>query len=47
MNIAIIGSGISSLVAARKLHAVHQVTIFEANDYVGGHTNTVDVQTDA
>lgn len=46
MNIAIIGSGISSLVAARKLQTAHQVTVFEANDYVGGHTNTVDIQTD-
>ena len=44
MNIAIIGSGISSLVAARKLHPVHQITVFEANHYVGGHTNTVDVE---
>lgn len=46
MNIAIIGSGISSLVAARKLHSEHQITVFEANDYIGGHTNTVDVETD-
>jgi len=45
MNIAIIGSGISSLVAARKLQSDHQITIFEANDYIGGHTNTVDVET--
>jgi len=45
MNIAIIGSGISSLVAARKLHTDHQITVFEANNYIGGHTNTVDVDT--
>jgi len=45
MNIAIVGSGISSLVAARKLHAEHNITVFEANDYIGGHTNTVDVET--
>lgn len=45
MNIAIIGSGISSLVAARKLYAEHQITVFESNDYIGGHTNTVDVET--
>ena len=44
MNIAIIGSGISSLVAARKLNADHQITVFEANNYIGGHTNTVDVE---
>ena len=44
MNIAIIGSGISGLVAARRLCAEHEVTVFEANDYVGGHTNTIDVE---
>jgi predicted NAD/FAD-binding protein len=46
MNIAIVGSGISALVAARELHAQHQITVFEANDYIGGHTNTVDVETE-
>jgi predicted NAD/FAD-binding protein len=45
MNIAIIGSGISSLTAARRLYSRHQITVFEANDYIGGHTNTVDVRT--
>jgi predicted NAD/FAD-binding protein len=44
MKIAIIGSGISGLTAARRLCAEHEVTVFEANDYVGGHTNTIDVQ---
>ncbi len=43
MRIAIIGSGISGLVAARHLHAVHELTVFEANGYAGGHTNTVSV----
>ena len=45
MKIAIVGSGVSGLVAAYKLHPHHQVTVFESNDYVGGHTNTVDVTT--
>ena len=40
MNIAIIGSGISGLVAAYHLSTEHQITLFEANDYVGGHTHT-------
>jgi predicted NAD/FAD-binding protein len=43
-RIAIVGSGISGLVAAHLLHADHEITVFEANDYVGGHTNTVDVE---
>jgi predicted NAD/FAD-binding protein len=43
MRIAIIGSGISGLTAAYYLHQKHQVKLFEANDYIGGHTNTVDV----
>ncbi|MDN0120098.1 FAD-dependent oxidoreductase [Yersinia frederiksenii] len=43
MRIAIIGSGISGLTCAWKLAKKHQVTLFEANDYPGGHTATVDV----
>jgi uncharacterized protein len=43
MRIAIIGSGIAGLTAARRLCPQHEVTVFEANDYVGGHTNTIDV----
>jgi predicted NAD/FAD-binding protein len=43
MRIAIVGSGISGLVAAYLLHEDHEITVFEANDYIGGHTHTVDV----
>ncbi|UCG56788.1 MAG: FAD-dependent oxidoreductase [Phycisphaerales bacterium] len=46
MRIAIIGSGISGMVAAYLLHREHDVTVFEANDYVGGHTRTIDVTLD-
>ena len=46
MKIAIIGSGISSLTTARRLSPHHEVTVFESNDYIGGHTNTVDVSND-
>lgn len=44
MDIAIIGSGISGLVAGHHLHRDHQIVVFEADDRIGGHTNTVDVQ---
>lgn len=43
MRIAVIGTGISGLTAAYLLSEDHEVVVFEANDYVGGHTNTVDV----
>jgi uncharacterized protein len=43
MKVAIVGSGISGLVAAYRLHPHHEITLFEANDYIGGHTNTVQV----
>ncbi|WP_072669604.1 NAD(P)/FAD-dependent oxidoreductase [Vibrio injensis] len=44
MKIAIIGSGVSGLTCGHYLHQQHDVTIFEANDYIGGHTATVDVE---
>ena len=43
MKIAIIGSGISGLAVAHRLHTRADVTLFEAGDYFGGHTHTVDV----
>lgn len=43
MKVAIIGSGISGLVAAYRLSPSHEITVFEANDYVGGHTHTHDI----
>lgn len=46
MKIAIIGSGISGLTAAYLLNRQHQISVFEASDWVGGHTHTVDVQVD-
>lgn len=43
MRIAIIGSGISGLTAAYLLHREHQIVVYEQNNYIGGHANTVDV----
>ena len=42
-RIAIVGSGISGLSAAHHLKGQAEVTLFEAGDYFGGHTHTVDV----
>lgn len=42
-RIAIIGSGVSGLTCAHYLISEHDVTVFEANDYIGGHVNTIDV----
>jgi predicted NAD/FAD-binding protein len=43
MRIAVIGAGISGLVCAYLLSDEHEVTVYEANDYIGGHTHTIDV----
>ena len=44
MKIAIVGSGIAGLTCAYLLQRQHQITLFEASDWVGGHTHTVDVE---
>lgn len=46
MRIAIIGSGISGLACAWRLSQDHEVTLFEAGDYLGGHTHTHAVEQD-
>ena len=40
LKIAIIGSGISGLTSAYILNKKHDITIYEKNDYIGGHTHT-------
>ncbi len=43
MKIGVIGSGISGLSAALFLQSKHEVTLYEKNDYLGGHANTINV----
>lgn len=45
-RVAVVGSGISGLSVAWLLSQKYQVTLFEAGNYLGGHTNTVDVTVD-
>lgn len=42
-RIAVIGAGISGLACAWLLARTHRVTLYAADDYLGGHTHTVDV----
>jgi uncharacterized protein len=46
MKIAIIGTGVSGLVAAHRLAPEHELVVYEASDRIGGHTHTVPVQAD-
>jgi uncharacterized protein len=45
MKIAVVGAGVSGLTCAHLLHPEHDLTLFEAGPYAGGHTNTVRVDT--
>ncbi|MBX9952141.1 MAG: FAD-dependent oxidoreductase [Candidatus Obscuribacterales bacterium] len=42
-RVAIVGSGIAGLGCAHLLHDEYEIVLFEKNNYVGGHTNTIDV----
>ena len=46
MRIAIVGTGISGLVAAHLLHRAHEIVVYEAGERVGGHVNTIRVDTE-
>ena len=46
LRVAVVGSGIAGNVVAYRLHAQHDITVFEANAWPGGHTNTIDVEED-
>jgi predicted NAD/FAD-binding protein len=43
MKIAVIGSGISVLAISYLLNKKHNITLFEKNDYIGGHSRTVEI----
>jgi predicted NAD/FAD-binding protein len=43
LRVAIVGSGISGLVCAYFLNKNYEIKFYEKNDYIGGHSNTVDV----
>ena len=44
MKIAVVGGGVSGIVAAARLHGSHEVTVFEAEGRLGGHTHTIAVE---
>jgi predicted NAD/FAD-binding protein len=44
VRIAIVGGGVSGLVAAHRLHDRHDITLFEADRRLGGHTNTITLE---
>jgi uncharacterized protein len=46
MRVAIVGTGISGLASAHRLHRIHDVTVFEAAGRIGGHANTVRIDLD-
>ena len=47
MKIAIIGSGIAGNVAAYHLNKEHDITLFEQNSHIGGHTHTHSIEDEA
>jgi predicted NAD/FAD-binding protein len=44
LKIAVVGAGVAGLVCARELARAHEVDVFEADDRIGGHTHTIDVE---
>ncbi len=46
MKIAIVGTGISGLMAAHLLHSEHELVVYEAAGRLGGHSHTVEVETE-
>lgn len=45
-RLAIVGTGIAGMGCGHLLHKKYDVTLFDKNDYIGGHTNTISVDED-
>ena len=43
MRIAVVGGGVAGITAAHLLQGPHEITLYEQNDYVGGHTHTITI----
>ena len=43
MRIAIVGGGVAGITAAYLIQRNHQVSLYEKNAYVGGHTHTITI----
>lgn len=44
LRIAVVGAGVAGIGAAHVLQRSHDVVLYEKNDYVGGHTNTIVIE---
>jgi len=44
LKIAVVGGGVAGIVSAYLLQQKHRVTLLEKNDYLGGHTNTIEIK---
>jgi predicted NAD/FAD-binding protein len=44
LKIAVVGAGVAGIVASYLLQRKHDVTLFEKNDYIGGHTHTIVIE---
>ncbi|MCB1157054.1 MAG: FAD-dependent oxidoreductase [Leptospiraceae bacterium] len=45
-RLAIVGTGIAGLASAHFLQKEYDISCFEKEDYIGGHSNTVDIEED-
>ncbi|HDP24596.1 MAG TPA: NADP transhydrogenase subunit alpha [Deltaproteobacteria bacterium] len=44
LKIAVVGAGVAGIVAAHVLQRSHDITLYEKNDYIGGHTHTILIE---